>query len=192
MYFPSRRAIDNDSFAFACGASATDLFCVRSIPNKLEQQRHEDGAQDGSAQDANHHQVAFAVLLWPRLPIRCPSAVESIGREDRPKIAEARHQSGGGSNADFTVSGLEDLVRPGHGDGYGRAQSEADHQQTAIARPWVRLGACVGRHEKTSDLDTDGGDEKESAVVMEAVRDWGNEEDGNKIHLTRSATALSV
>lgn len=118
MHFPPRRAIDNDSFALTRRASTTDLFCIRSIPDEPEQQRHDDRAQDGSAQDADHHQVAFSVLRWPRLPVRCPSAVEGIGRQDGPKVAEPGYQSGGGGNADFTVPGLEDLVRPGHDDGY--------------------------------------------------------------------------
>lgn len=169
MQFPPRRAIHNDFFALIRRASTTDLSRIRSIPDEPEQHRHEDRAQYGSTQDTYHHQVAFSVLRRSRLPVRCPSAVKGIGRQDGPEVAQARYQSRGGSNADFAVTGLEDLVRPSHGDGYSRAQPKTDHQQTTVPRPWVRMAACVCRDKKPHNLNTGGGDEEEGTMVVEAV-----------------------
>lgn len=66
-----------------------------------------------------------------------PSGVQRVRREDGTQVSESRNEGGCSGNADFTVTGLEDLIRPRHADRDGGAQAEANLQTIsggAIAR----------------------------------------------------------
>ena len=77
---------------------------------------------------------------------------------------------------------LEDLVRPCHSDGHRRPKAKPNHEEPPVARPRVRCAACVGCHQQACDLDADGYAEEERAVVVEAVRERGHEQDRDEIH----------
>lgn len=109
-----------------------------------------------------------------------PPGKERIGGQDAPAVAPAAHDGGGGGDADFAVARLEDLVGPGHRDGHGGAEAEADQEETGVAGPGVGDEGC---HQEAGDLDADGDGEEEGAVVVEAVGDRGDEEDGDEIAL---------
>ena len=84
------------------------------------------------------------------------------------------------------MAGLEDLVRPGHGYGDGGAEAETDEEEAGVAGPRVGGGAGVGGHEEAGDLDEHGEGEEEGAVVVEAVGEGGDEEDGDEVALIHS------
>ena len=73
-----------------------------------------------------------------------PTSVEGIRSDNTTKVTQARHESGGGSDADLTVAALEDLVGPGHAGGHGGAEAEADEEETAVAGPGVLEGEGGG------------------------------------------------
>ena len=80
------------------------------------------------------------------------------------------------------MAGLEDLGGPGHADGHGWAEAEANEEQAGVAGPG-RRGGREGRGEQAGDLDEDGGGEEEATVVVEAVREGCDEDDGEEVHL---------
>lgn len=66
-----------------------------------------------------------------------PSSVQRVCREDGTQVPESRNERGRSGDADFTVTGLEDLIRPRHADRDGGTQAEANLQTIsggAIAR----------------------------------------------------------
>ena len=67
-----------------------------------------------------------------------PPREQRIRRQDAPAIAPPAHDRRRGGDADFPVTGLEDLVGPGHGDGDRGAEAEADEEETGVAGPGVR------------------------------------------------------
>lgn len=77
------------------------------------------------------------------------------------------------------MSGLEELVGPGHGDGDRGAQAESDDEKTAVTRPGVGKGAGVGGKEEAEDLEQGREGEEDGAVAVEAVGEGGDEEDGD-------------
>ncbi len=84
-----------------------------------EKDGHDDRGQDGATQDPDHDQVALPILSRSRLAIRGPALVQRVRCDDRADVAEARHKSRGGSDPNFAMPPLKDLVRPGHANWYG-------------------------------------------------------------------------
>ena len=58
------------------------MFGLGSVPDGFEQQRHDERAQDGQAQNANHDQCALAVLLPAALAVCRPPGKEGVGGQD--------------------------------------------------------------------------------------------------------------
>lgn len=103
-----------------------------------QQHRIHHTAQDTQTQNPHHHHRAVPILLRSRVAIGRPPREQCIRRQDAPAIAPPAHDRGGSGNADFPVPRLEDLVGPGHGDGHGGAEPEADEEETGVAGPGVR------------------------------------------------------
>ncbi len=152
----------------------------------MKQRSHDKTAGNAHAENSNHGEVAVSVLVRALGSVLGPTRVQGVGRRDAPEVAEARDKGRRGGDSNLTVAALEDLVGPGHADRDGRAEAEADHQQAAVSGPGVGEGERDG--EEACNLDADGGGEEEGAVTVEPVRNRGNEEDGAKVHLSRSAS----
>ena len=84
------------------------------------------------------------------------------------------------------MAGLEDFVRPGHGDGDCGTKAEADQEESTVSWPGIGEATGVCCDEETRDLDEDGHGKEKSAVVMEAIGYWGDEENRDEVHLTQN------
>lgn len=69
-----------------------------------------------------------------------PASVQGVRGHDAAEIAEAGDEGGGSGHAHFAVAVLEDLVGPGHADGDGWAEPEANEEEAAVACPWTGGG----------------------------------------------------
>ena len=156
-------------------------FAAGSVADDLEQDFHHDRAQDAHAQNANHGVVTLPVHMRTLRSVLRPAGVQSVGRHNTTQVTETRDQGGGGCNADFTMTLLEDLGCPSHADGDCWAKTEADHEQAAVPSPAV-VG-CQSRSQKTSDLDADCSREEKGSGTVKTIRDRGHKQDRNKIHL---------
>lgn len=79
------------------------------------------------------------------------------------------------------MSLLEDLVCPGHAVGHGRTKTKADDEQATVAGPVI--GEGKGNNDEANDLDDTTGTEEDPAVFVEAVGEWGRDEDSEEVHL---------
>lgn len=60
---------------------------------------------------------------------------------------------------------------------------EALHKKTTVAGPWVGMRGCEGRDEQAGYLDENCDGEEEGAVVVEAVGQGRDDQDGDEVHL---------
>lgn len=179
--FPPRRAILK--LVSRHRAAAACQLATRLVAKHTQQHGHGHATQNAHTQNRNHDQVAPAILVRSRGRVGRPARVQRIGRRDGAQIAQPANKRGRGGDADFAVSALEDLIGPGHADGHGGAEAEADHEETAVAGPGV--AECEGDEEQAGNLQEGSGGKEYWAEAVEAVRDWGDEEDSNEIHLDK-------
>lgn len=151
--------------------------CALRTPTPHNPQQHHHGHRTDNAQHQypHHDQVRAPVLRRPGHTIRRPARIERIGRQNATQVTQATNQGTGGSNADLAVARLEDLRGPGHGYGDGGAEAEADEQKADVAGPG---GRGEGGGEEAGDLEEAREREEEGAVLVEAVGEGGDEEDG--------------
>lgn len=107
---------------------------------------------------------------------------ERICRQNTPTVAQSTHHRACGRHAHLPVPKLEDLVRPGHGDGHGGAEPKADEEEARVPRPGVQ-GWGVGGEKEAGDLNAHWEGEEEGTVVVKAVREGGDDEDGYEVAL---------
>lgn len=155
---------------------------MRLVTDDLEGDEHDDAADDADAQDADHGQVAAAVLVGAGRGVGGPARVERVRGRDAAEVAEPGDEGGRGGDADLAVPLLEDLVGPGHAVGHRGAEPEPDDQQPAVPRPLVRRRG-KGDDEQAGDLDQRRAGKEEGAEPVESIGDGGHDEDGDEVHL---------
>lgn len=170
-------------------ATARNLL-ARLVAKDANQNRHRDAGKDTDAKDSNHGQIAATVLVAAFGRVGGPTCVQRVRRRDAAQVAQPGNEGGGSSNAHLAVSSLENLVGPGHADGHGGAETEADHEKATVSGPWVVKGERHGQ--KAGDLDKHGAGKENGAQSVEAIRDWGDEQNGTEIHLSTDPVSIRV
>jgi hypothetical protein len=180
LHFPPSRPIHKPITPLVSRTPTTNPLRLPFAPQP-QQHHHSSRRKYTCTQNPNHDQITLAILMWA-LCISRPPGVQRIRRQDTTKITQTANERRGSGNAYLAVARLEDLVGPCHADGDCRTEAEAYHEQAAVAGPRV-AGAGEGGYEEAGYLDEDGEAEEEGAVVVEAVGEGGDDEDGDEVHL---------
>lgn len=162
-------------------AVTTNNLVAGVIAKDLEQSNHDEAAGNTHAENTNHDKVAVAVAVPSRGRVLGPASVQGVCRDNASKVAQARYQGGSSSNTNFAVTLLEDLVGPGHANGNRGTEAKSDEQQTAVSAPLVVQSK--GHSEQPGDLNTNGRREEKGAVLVEPIRNRGDEENSDQVHL---------
>lgn len=98
-------------------------------PRQPNRRRHPQTSHNTNAHQPHTYQITTAILLAADLApgVGLPPRVQGVRGDDAAQVAEPADQGRGGRDADLAVARGEDLARPGHGDGDGGAEAEADY-----------------------------------------------------------------
>lgn len=135
---------------------------------EAQQNRVERSSADATDQHAYHGEIAehegvFAVRIgWPAF-------VERICRDNTAQVSQPTDKCACSGDANLSMSWLENLVCPSHGDGYCWPEAKANDEESTITRPGISAvtGKCGDK--EAGDLQQNRNAEKQRAVVMEAV-----------------------
>lgn len=165
-------------------AAAADDLAAGLVAEYVQEDEHDEAAEDADAEDGDHDVVAAAVLVGAGHRVGGPARVQRVRRDDAAQVAQARDQGRGGRHADLAVAPLEDLVRPRHAGRHRRAEPEPHHQQPAVPGPGPGYGGERDGQEP-GDLDQARAGEEDRPEPVEPVGYGGDQQDRDQVHLRR-------
>lgn len=124
----SGSSVGHDPARFTGRAATAHLLVSWTMTVHFKQHGHDHRAEDRSAQDSHHHQVALTITPGSVYGVAGPPFVQGVCCQNGSKVPQPGHKCRGSGNSNFSMPMLEDLRGPCHTDGNSRSQPWAYRQ----------------------------------------------------------------